>query len=83
MLATLNSIAFHAGALRVDRRMDDPRLLRIRDAYMEPFAAGPPCGTTALGGAGPRYRDSGADLGKRPPGSAATGSRYGAGSWSY
>jgi aminoglycoside phosphotransferase (APT) family kinase protein len=39
MLATLNSIAFHAGALRVDRRMDDPRLLRIWDAYMEPFAA--------------------------------------------
>jgi hypothetical protein len=29
MLATLNSIAFHAGALRVDRRMDDPRPLRI------------------------------------------------------
>jgi aminoglycoside phosphotransferase (APT) family kinase protein len=39
MLATLNSIAFHAGALRVDRRMDGPRLLRIWDAYMEPFAA--------------------------------------------
>jgi aminoglycoside phosphotransferase (APT) family kinase protein len=39
MLATLNSIAFHAGALRVDRRMEDPRLLRIWDAYMEPFAA--------------------------------------------
>ena len=32
MLATLNSIAFHAGALREDRRMDDPRVLRIRDA---------------------------------------------------
>ena len=39
MLATLNSIAFHAGALREDRRMDDPRVLRIRDAYMEPLAA--------------------------------------------
>jgi hypothetical protein len=37
MLATLNSIAFHAGTLREDRRMDDPRLLRIQDAYLEPF----------------------------------------------
>jgi len=37
MLATLNSIAFHAGALREDRRMDDPHLLRIQDAYLEPF----------------------------------------------
>ena len=37
MLATLNSIAFHAGVLRADGRMDDPRLLRSRDAYLEPF----------------------------------------------
>jgi hypothetical protein len=37
MLATLNSIAFHAGVLPSDRRMDDPRVLRIRDAYLEPF----------------------------------------------
>jgi hypothetical protein len=38
MLATLNSIAFHAGLLRDDGQMDDPRLLRILDAYLEPFA---------------------------------------------
>jgi hypothetical protein len=42
MLATLNSIAFHAGLLRDDRQddrqLDDPRLLRILDAYLEPFA---------------------------------------------
>jgi Phosphotransferase enzyme family len=42
MLATLNSIAFHAGLLRDDRQddrqLDDPRLLRILDAYIEPFA---------------------------------------------
>jgi hypothetical protein len=37
MLATLNSIAVHAGALPSNRRMDDPRVLRIRDAYLEPF----------------------------------------------
>jgi hypothetical protein len=41
MLATLNSIAFHAGLLRDDReddrQVDDPRLLRILDAYLEPF----------------------------------------------
>jgi aminoglycoside phosphotransferase (APT) family kinase protein len=58
MLATLNSIAFHAGALREDRGMDDPRVPRIRDAYMEPFAAWAAVQTTALGGAGPKYRDS-------------------------
>jgi hypothetical protein len=39
MLATLNSIAFHAGVRRADRRMDDPRVLRIRDAYLEPFTS--------------------------------------------
>ena len=39
MLATLNSISFHAGLLHADRRMDDPRLLRIQDAYLEPFTS--------------------------------------------
>jgi hypothetical protein len=38
MLATLNSIAFHARVLNDDGRMDDPHLVRIRDAYLEPFA---------------------------------------------
>jgi Phosphotransferase enzyme family len=37
MLATLNSIAANAGVLSGDNRMDDPRVLRIRDAYLEPF----------------------------------------------
>ena len=37
MLATLNSVAFHAGVLNDDGRIDDPRVLRIRDAYLEPF----------------------------------------------
>jgi hypothetical protein len=38
MLSTLNTIAFHAGALDGDRGgVDDPRVLRIRDAYLEPF----------------------------------------------
>jgi hypothetical protein len=38
MLATLNSIAFHAGMLDNDRGgIDDPRVLGIRDAYLEPF----------------------------------------------
>jgi hypothetical protein len=37
MLATLNSIAFNAGVLAGDHWMDDPRMLRIRDAYLEPF----------------------------------------------
>jgi hypothetical protein len=39
MLATLNSIAFHAGVLSAGGRMDDPRVLRIRDAYLEPFTS--------------------------------------------
>jgi hypothetical protein len=38
MLATLNSIAFHARMLNDDGRIDDLHLLRIRDAYLEPFA---------------------------------------------
>ena len=37
MLATLNSIAFHAGVVPGEGLMDDPRMLRIRDAYLEPF----------------------------------------------
>jgi Phosphotransferase enzyme family len=38
MLATLNSIAFHAGLLHDDRGViEDPRVLRVRDAYLEPF----------------------------------------------
>jgi hypothetical protein len=39
MLATLNSIAFHAGVLHTDRRIGDLRVLRIRDAYLEPFTS--------------------------------------------
>jgi hypothetical protein len=38
MLATLNSIAFHAGVVPEEIRMEDPRLLRILHAYLEPFA---------------------------------------------
>lgn len=34
MLCTLNSIVFHAGC-----EIDDPRVLRTRDAYLEPFTA--------------------------------------------
>jgi hypothetical protein len=38
MLATLNSIAFHARLLNGDRGgITDPRVLRVRDAYLEPF----------------------------------------------
>src|SRR3954454_1583055 len=37
MLATMNSIAFHAGVLVEGRSIDDPRVLRVRDAYLEPF----------------------------------------------
>jgi hypothetical protein len=38
MLATLNSIAFHAGLLNDDRGgITDPCVLRVRDAYLEPF----------------------------------------------
>jgi aminoglycoside phosphotransferase (APT) family kinase protein len=38
MLATLNSIAFHARVLNDDGRIDDLHVLRIRDAYLETFA---------------------------------------------
>jgi hypothetical protein len=34
MLATLNSIAWHAGTT-----VEDPRVVRVRDAYLEPFAS--------------------------------------------
>ena len=34
MLCTMNSIAFHSG-----REVDDPLVLRVRDAYLEPFTA--------------------------------------------
>jgi Phosphotransferase enzyme family len=38
MLATLNSIAFHAGVPHdEDGELRDGRILRIRDAYLEPF----------------------------------------------
>src|SRR3712207_8240623 len=33
MLATVNSISWHAGTT-----VDDPRVERVRDAYLEPFA---------------------------------------------
>lgn len=39
MLATMNSIAFHAGVFADGRPIDDPRVLRVRDAYLEPFTA--------------------------------------------
>ena len=38
MLATLNSIAFHTGEPQADGRINDPRVLRMRDAYLEPFS---------------------------------------------
>jgi Phosphotransferase enzyme family len=39
MLATLNSIAFHAGLLSDDRGLvDDLQVLRVCDAYLEPFS---------------------------------------------
>jgi hypothetical protein len=44
MLATLNSIAFHAGLLREDSTFDDPRMDRVRDAYLEPFTDLAPAG---------------------------------------
>ena len=38
MLATLNSIAFHAGTYVDERPVPTPALLRVRDAYLEPFS---------------------------------------------
>ena len=37
MLATLNSIAHHAGVFGEEGSVEDPRVLRVRDAYLEPF----------------------------------------------
>jgi hypothetical protein len=37
MLATMNSIAWHAGVYADGQPVDDPRVLRLRDAYLEPF----------------------------------------------
>jgi Phosphotransferase enzyme family len=37
MLATMNSIAYHAGVFAEDRPIDDPQVLRVRDAYLEVF----------------------------------------------
>ena len=34
MLCTLNSVAYHSG-----RQIDDPRVLRVRDAYLAPFTS--------------------------------------------
>jgi hypothetical protein len=39
MLATLNSIAFEAGVLVDGRQFHDSRMLRLRDAYLEPFSS--------------------------------------------
>jgi hypothetical protein len=37
MLTTMNSLAFHAGVYVEGEEVDDPRVLRVRDAYLEPF----------------------------------------------
>jgi hypothetical protein len=37
MLATMNSVAWHAGVYVDGQPVDDPRVLRLRDAYLEPF----------------------------------------------
>jgi Phosphotransferase enzyme family len=39
MLGTLNSIAWHAGLFGDDGRVDAPEVVRVRDAYLEPFTA--------------------------------------------
>lgn len=39
MLATLNSMAFHVGKLHDDGTIEDVRVLRARDAYLEPFTS--------------------------------------------
>jgi phosphotransferase family enzyme len=39
MLATLNSIAFEAGVSVDGRQFHDSRMLRLRDAYLEPFSS--------------------------------------------
>jgi hypothetical protein len=37
MLNTMNSLAFHAGIPVEGQHVDDPRVLRVRDAFLEPF----------------------------------------------
>jgi hypothetical protein len=37
MLATLNSIAYHAGLYVEEPRLDTPEMLQVRDAYLEAF----------------------------------------------
>ena len=39
MLGTMNSIAFHAGVYVEGQPVRDPAVLRVRDAYLEPFTA--------------------------------------------
>jgi hypothetical protein len=39
MLTTMNSTAFHAGLYVEGRPVDAPAVLRVRDAYLEPFTA--------------------------------------------
>lgn len=39
MLATMNSLAFHAGMYVEGRPVDAPEVLRVRDAYLEPFTS--------------------------------------------
>jgi hypothetical protein len=39
MLATMNSIAYHAGLFVEGRPIEAPEVLRVRDAYLEPFTA--------------------------------------------
>ncbi|HEY6686392.1 MAG TPA: phosphotransferase [Propionibacteriaceae bacterium] len=58
MLATLNSIAFHAGLLHDDRGViEDPRVLRVRDRLPRAVhRAGQPYGAAALARPGPEHR---------------------------
>jgi hypothetical protein len=39
MLATMNSIAYHAGLFDESRPITAPQVLRVRDAYLEPFTS--------------------------------------------
>ena len=39
MLGTLNSVAWHAGLFGDEGRVDAPEVVRVRDAYLEPFTA--------------------------------------------
>ena len=42
MLTTMNAAAFHAGLYVEGRRVDAPPVLRLRDAYLEPFTGSAP-----------------------------------------